>query len=279
MYCNNCDKGLIVSSDKGLVYTGPNIDTLDIKSGDSYASVLPKMLNEIMKPKEVNERSYTSSDIKNEGNLYDLNRNSSLCSAEIVNKNFVYSVESNTSGYSFNYNLSTFTSALPSGMTISYIDIRAFGTSQMGSTLVASAKDPSGGFFITPDRMPVTVEFDIMVSSKCGTIQLNRSVGTFEKGNFNTSLNITDSNKLDTKGFSQTQTNELLAAEVSKLRADIENLKSVNTFDTDNIKYSGDKTTSSVVNTLTAKVDETIEKVKKLEEIYDGATITAIPKG
>ena len=84
---------------------------------------------------------------------------------------------------------------------------------------------------------------------------------------------------MDTKGFSQTQTNELLAAEVSKLRADIENLKSVNTFDTDNIKYSGDKTTSSVVNTLTAKVDETIEKVKKLEEIYDGATITAIPKG
>lgn len=264
MTCNNCDKYSNIVSDRSLVYTGMDMPELDIKSGDSLGSVLPKLMAKVTEKPTIEEKSYTSSDIKSEGNLYDLNRNSSICSSTITDKSFSYSVDVGGAGYNLTYDLASFISKLPRDLTLSYSEVRVFGKMQMGSTLIGSSQSTSGVIYIPLDRTPATIDFQVLLNSSCGTIELSTTVAIFDPGKFNSTLSLIDRNKMDTSGFSQAQTNELLAAEVSKLRAEVENLKSVKPITTNNVTFpSNDQ--SAVINTLTSKLDETIEKLKELE--------------
>lgn len=276
MTCNNCDKYTNPVSDQSLVYTGMDIPELDIKSGDSIGSVLPKLISKVMEAPSLEDKTYTSSDIKNEGNLYDLNRNSSICSSSITDKSFSYVVDVGGAGYNLTYDLAPFISKLPKSLTLSYIDVRVFGKMQMGSTLIGSSQSTSGVIYIPLERTPATIDFQVLLNSSCGTIELSVSVAIFDTGRFNTTLSLIDRNNIDITGFSQTQTNELLAAEVSKLRAEVGNLKSIKPITTNNVTFpSTDQ--SAIINTLTSKLDETIEKVKNIENqtIGTGVITTA----
>lgn len=212
----------IPQSDKGLVYTGPSIEKLDIKTGETYSEILPKIINASNKEEKKNEDSYS-------GKLYNLGKQQSDCAFEIKDTSYSYNVNNSGVGIEFTYDLSKVIKNLPQYFIKSYIEVNAIGTSNYGETALTKLDMEIGGFNIMLTKLPVTITIKITLSSPCGMIELTDRVTIFsttKNGDYVDSLNINDNSP--TKEYKKTKDDviELLAAEVSILKQEISSLKS-----------------------------------------------------
>ena len=206
----------VKSSDKGLIYTGEDIPHLDIKKGDDYSVVTAKIVNNmtIESPKE---DSYT-------GKLYNLGAQNSDCALKIKVTEFNYSAINNGS-FDFTYDLTGVISNLPFEFQVSSIEVNAIGSNSYGESMVTKLDMAMGGFMIPLSKVPVSIIFKILLSTECGMIELSQKITIFEQITGISYLNINDNSKNESYSKTKDQVIELLAAEVSRIKQEITNLK------------------------------------------------------
>lgn len=211
----------IPQSDKGLIYTGSDVEKLGIKQGETYHQILPKLIS------AMNTEPKKEEDLYN-GKLYNLGKQQQDCIYEIQDTNYSYSIKNSGGGIEFFYNLSSFLKNLPGYFIKQYIEVNAIGTESYGEVLISKLDMEMGGFNITLTKLPVTITIKIVLSSPCGMIELtdsNSIFSTTKTGEYIDSLNINGSLSKETKRTKEDAI-ELLAAELALLKQEISSLKS-----------------------------------------------------
>lgn len=227
MICNNCPDDLIPLSDKGLVYTGENIPSLNIKTGDNYDSVINKLIAAIPVESKESGKKVTTDDIDSNTNLYSLVSNKSICGTSIVSTSFDFSVENTATGVKLTYDINSVINNLPQGISLAVSNIKIIGNSNIGPVIIANTPAKANTISIPGHNLPVTMNIDLILNSSCGAINM-KSEATIPMGivgSFKGILNVTSTPDKDAK-LNLTQVNEILTLELAKIKLELDTIKS-----------------------------------------------------
>lgn len=177
---------------------------------------------------------------------------SSICSSQIIERQFTYSLSANQNSTTFGWSLVGFIGALPSGYNSQTIRVRISGSTVNGKNVIADSSKASAGLNVRADQFPITVDVMVRVTSPCGDIDMERSlklVSPATTGTLSATLNATDLNpqsgeigltdqlnnlennvytigaKVESLPDDMAATIETLQEEISNLRSEIETLK------------------------------------------------------
>lgn len=263
--CKDCSDKLVLQSDRGLVYTGPSIPLLNIETNTSLNTVLVKMLNHlsndtgnVVEPKEIK-----TSDIINDAPLSGMFNNNN-CISQIQFYNFNYGINPSGEDFILTYDLSSFVQNLNKTFSLSGVNVKVYGQDVSGQTLIANSKSISGGIPIKRGRFPARLEVEVVLSSTCGIVELNKNILLFPNaGQFNAILEVKQSN-VDSSTGNFNNILEIITVDISKMKMQIDDMRTFKVAGTNEVPLlSNDK--DAVISSLLNKISNLEMRLNKID--------------
>lgn len=273
-------------------YTGVDIPALSIKNGDGLNDVISKVSTvvdaftsanianldclygdcgsaEVPLPEAVQKLydavcNMNGSKVKTNANLFRLGNNAPSEINTVIDRTFTWNTAVTPSGTNFTYNFSNFVTNLPVGVSL----VSITGVVKSSGQNVSNVSGVSGGVTIPNNRVPASVDFKAVLRTGGGTVDFT---GTVALPSATNQTNIgaevfpsrIGSHPLGTS-LTQDQFNEVLSSTMSNQQQRLDSLMSFNSVQTQNIQFPG-RDITSVVATLTAKLDEALTRIQELE--------------
>ena len=212
--------------------------------------------------------SLTSDDISNVGDLSCLGiKTMSPDAAKLLNRPFKLVVQPNPTGASVSFDHLGALQTLPSNFEVGQIRTRVAGTTVRGSSIIADSNKEYFTTSVKSDRFPLTVETEINILTPSGNVKLSKNavISGTEANEHAGVFEVYDFSKLSTKEFSQTQVNELVAAEVCSLRSELDQYKNITATSSECVTFASTDI-KDIVAALLGAVSSLCDRVKALED-------------
>lgn len=198
-------------------------------------------------------------------NMYCLSDGISVSAAKIQNKAFTWSTQSLSDGVNYTYNLSEIIDNLPTDFVVNSVSVKANGARNgSAKTLLASTKEPIGGFKLKPDNYPVNITTELSLGTPDGEVTLMKKValtGNYTSEPYRSNLDIQDlSNNTNFTVTSQTQFNEIMSSAYCHIKELYDNLRNISIADCEYIQYA-DGHINTVVQTQSGKICEALDRL------------------
>lgn len=213
--------------------------------------------------------SLSTDDISATASSYAVGANSSICGAKLLNRGIEWSTTNYEAGIRFTYNFSNAASNLPPDYIVNNVNVKAIGKSSGSvNTIFANSDKRSGGFNITPNRLPVQVEATLNIDTPCGQVSLSKTIGlsSAQEGSFTTPLNVLDTaSTTNFGGKNLTKYLEEQSSQISINKNEIDSLKDISVQGCDNVQYPFNDI-HTVVQVQGAKVCESLYRLDNIGE-------------
>lgn len=285
--------------DTCVVWTGDDMPFFGIKSGEKYSVAIVKLAQALQDYVEQNVSlkclyddtcgncepvvripaaveviidylcAFTTDNVTNVGDLECLG-NSSLSpdAAKFINTPFRYVVTPSTSGATISFDYLEAVSNIPSGYSLGGVRTKVTGSANNGSTIIGDSNKSYYTTTVKSERFPLNANLEVNVLTPSGNVKLTRNVtitGT-ESKEYSGVLSINDFSSKDTKVFTQTQVNELVASAVCQVISELDQLKNIDVDSTDCVQFAS-KDIKDVVSALAGALQDLCDRVKKLETV------------
>jgi len=177
-----------------VTYSGGDIPVMDIKFGDSMDTVISKIAAYIGSLSPTEQAPITTDNILSKGVL---RKGTSILAANIIKRDFEYSLVSNGQAVVLNWNLTPVIQQLPPDYNVGLTKVIISGRNTNSSNVITDSKSPSANLTVAVDRFPVTVDFHIRVISPGGNIDMKKSIDLVNpaiQGSYRAILDPTDLN-------------------------------------------------------------------------------------
>jgi hypothetical protein len=211
----------------------------------------------------------STDDISSRASSYAVGSNSSICGAKLLNRSLEWSTTNFVEGTKFTYSFGNAVSNLPADYSVNSVNVKAIGKSSGSvNTIFANTNKQTGGFNITPDRLPVEVEATVNIDTPCGQVSMSKRIGlgSAQEGSFKTPLDITDTASTTNFGAKNlTQYLEAQSSQISINKNEIDSLKDISIQGCDNVSYPFNDI-HTVVQVQGAKVCESLHRLDNIGE-------------
>lgn len=211
----------------------------------------------------------TTDDISSTASSFCVGNNATTCGARLLNRHLKWSTTNFEEGTRFTYDFSEAIANLPEGYSVSSIEVKANGKSTgTVNTLFANSDKRTGGFNVSPNRFPVTVDARCNLDTPCGRISLCRTVGisSAQEGGFSSPLDIEDTGSTRNFGAKNlTQQLEEHASQICINKNEIDSLKDISVQDCENVQYPSNDI-HTVIQVQGAKVCESLYRLDNIGE-------------
>lgn len=155
-------------------------------------------------------------------------RNTSyVCSSKIVKRDFVYNISSSVNSVIFSWDFLPVISALPTGYKLALSRVKVTGNSSSGANLLTDSKTPSGGIPLSAVSFPISVDFEVRLTTPCGNVDLTSElsvVNPAKVGEWRIRFDVRDLNP-QTGTLSLTEQLNSLEDQVASLQVVVETLR------------------------------------------------------
>lgn len=255
--CVNCGNDELCDevSTNCVYYKGDGCESKGIESGDSLTSVIDKL-------SFCDENDITNTSVNNDVETCDV-FSQPQCLQGVNYSPINYSLDGNLL---LSYDLTQFINSL--GSDFSLIRSRVSGYS---TTSIFDSTNLQGGYNIPFAEFPITLDFDIVVNSKCGRIQFKKTivVGCNSIGSFGATPDVLGGGEITLD--SQDKYNKHLLSEISRLTNLIDNQSNISLPTCDLIPNSNVSTSSALVYTADAvcKLDDRLKSLESINPCSD----------
>ena len=204
-------------SDKNVIYTGEDNEFLGIKSGDSYNTVINKIIS--------NNKKESSPADTNSIVFPGISRASTTsCEGEILNQKIYYSLSED--GF-LSYSAKEMISQLKAGYNLSYIEVVIYGTQYHNFIgVINKSTTTENTISISSNNIPLKMAVSIGVNTSCGLIEYKKDILITEWRILNSFSVLDVYNKNNIITFDTTEEAVLeLINQVNILKGEIQNLK------------------------------------------------------
>lgn len=211
----------------------------------------------------------TTNDIENVGNLACLGATTlSPEAAKLLNRPFKSVVQPTSSGASVSFDYMEAIANLPSGHVLGDVSTKVTGTMLKGSSIIADSDKPYLSTTVKSERFPLTVETEINIITPSGNAKLykNSVITGTEAQEYNGVFEIYDFSSTSEKTFTQTEVNELVAAEVCALKSELDQFKNIDVQNNDCITFASNDI-KDIVSGLVAVTKDLCDRIKNLEKV------------
>lgn len=266
-------------------YNGPGLPNSGVSTGDDLNTVLSKLDNNNQNLSGPDNLS--SDDIVSNANVRS---HASPCQAQVVNRNFTYSITSSGSGLLIGWDMSVFASALPSNYSVTLPRTRITSIQSTRSVLIDS-QDLIGAVPASIGQFPLRVSIEVQITTPCGTLaavymtdlynasNLGAKAGTFDIEDLNPNtgnISVTDHLNILEDEIFKAKTKEVSRVEISGTSLPIATAVQSNAMRVDDLERSlvdiggllvsytnGNVTGSEALATVLNKL---ITRISKLED-------------
>lgn len=196
-------------------YDGPDLTNSGVSKGDDLNTVLSKLdsngAGNLSNPDKLSSDEVTSN--------ANVRSYASPCQAQIVNRNFSYSVTSSGSGVQVSWDMSDFAAALPAGYSVILPRVRITTISSSRNVLIDS-QDLIGAVPAAINQFPLRVSIEVQISSPCGTIAASYMTDLYNASNLGVKAGTFDIEDLspNTGNITVTDHLNLLEDEIFKVK-------------------------------------------------------------
>lgn len=296
---SSCEDCFPQVSDRCVLWTGPDIECVGIKNGESYSYnivVMAEKLCEYINQKVDLQCLYkndcnsceatvkipeavqtlinkicnlTSDDIIHNGTLYCLSENLSSKSSLMDGRTFNMSVAPSTGNKTtVFYDLTPALVDLPEGISFSSVSASLNGKPLNGRTKIVDSKKESASFSIDYDRYPLDLTLKANFHTEEGDIILEKQVYIPD------SVSLDKNFQLDTRSFissssssiTQKEINSALASNLCSLKTKVSSLETIDMGGCEEIKYNSNKTKSVIAQNSSVLCNHE-KRLKDIEEV------------
>ncbi len=280
--------------DRCVEWTGQDIPELGIKTGDRLDVVLGKMMAQLVaysKPifdvspingdvalKTIGEttellvRNAAATDaakVNYDGPSYglDLGQSSSDLYA-LQGRSFIASVAATQTGSQVGIDLAGAVSGMPAGYSLDSVRTLINGSRSGGTTVIADTNRQVFSVAVNNDRFPLNVDVEAIIKSPNGVLRLRRNF-TMAASNPLEEFMYLEASSL-AQGIAgvvpQADFNDAVAAEVSKLRNQLDQLNNMGIVGATSVDLAGASLSSSI-SAIVAKLDEHDATIKDISTV------------
>lgn len=178
-----------------VIYSGPDLPQLSIKTGDSLDSVISKIVGSTTTASTaVTSTNTTTDSIMSKSSIRGA---SSTCGSLITVRDFEYTLSLSNNSIVLSYNLMDIVRNLPSGYETVATRTLVTGTPINGLAVISDSRAISSSITIPVSRYPVTVEFLLRLTAPCGQLDMTYTLNLFNPsllGKYRLVMNVTDIN-------------------------------------------------------------------------------------
>lgn len=211
----------------------------------------------------------TTNDIVNVGALACLGISSlSPEATKLLNKPIKYKVQPTSTGASVIFDYMDAVKSLPEGHELGSVSTKVTGTVVRGSSIIADSDKSYLSTNVKSERFPLYAVSEINILTPSGNVKLYKTnvISGTEPKDYSSVLDIYDFTEKQSQSFTQTQVNELIAAEVCTLKSEVDQYKNLDVASNECITFSSTDI-KDVVSGLVAAVSDICERLSNLETV------------